>query len=254
METFRDVLLKLDLADYVFLSKTITTWHSAMPAKIKANIAQFELNPSHENRAAVVDLLEYQIGYLGSSDIAFFVRFMGSSNPAVSFQKIVSDAAKRLKVKLTMGPLDEQLEQIVTSVASKRLASMKPEQLEELLMKAGANKEDAKDFLKKHGGTLSLSVLALIIRIFGKDIAEEIVSAVTVNIITRYLGKTLAKQVVTQTAERFPWWSEWFGPVVWVATGAWLAVDLQGPAYRKTVPAVLYLGLCVTRIKRGNGN
>jgi hypothetical protein len=29
------------------------------------------------------------------------------------------------------------------------------------------------------------------------------------------------------------------GPVGWIASGAWLAIDLAGPAYRKTVPAVI---------------
>ena len=33
------------------------------------------------------------------------------------------------------------------------------------------------------------------------------------------------------------------GPAGWIATGAWLAADLAGPAYRKTVPAVLYVGM-----------
>jgi len=32
------------------------------------------------------------------------------------------------------------------------------------------------------------------------------------------------------------------GPVGWIASGAWLAHDLAGPAYRKTVPAVLQVG------------
>ena len=33
------------------------------------------------------------------------------------------------------------------------------------------------------------------------------------------------------------------GPIGWIATGAWLAVDLAGPAMRKTVPAVLYIAM-----------
>ena len=29
------------------------------------------------------------------------------------------------------------------------------------------------------------------------------------------------------------------GPIGWIASGAWLARDMMGPAYRKTVPAVV---------------
>ncbi|MFT4102807.1 MAG: 50S ribosome-binding GTPase [Burkholderiaceae bacterium] len=33
------------------------------------------------------------------------------------------------------------------------------------------------------------------------------------------------------------------GPIGWFATGAWLAIELAGPAFRKTVPAVLYTAM-----------
>ncbi len=33
------------------------------------------------------------------------------------------------------------------------------------------------------------------------------------------------------------------GPIGWIATGAWLAYDLAGPAFRKTVPAVVYVAM-----------
>jgi uncharacterized protein YaaW (UPF0174 family) len=254
MQNLRDILLKLQAADYLFLSKTIATWFTFNSDKVlQSYVDQFESEPSVENRNKLVDTLEAHIRYLGSSDIAYAVRRIRGVTPGVSFAEIVSDTAKRLKVKLPIAPLNEQLENLVTSVASKRLASMKPDQLEELLTKAGA-KEEAKDFLRKHGGALGLSILALIIRMFGKEIAEEIVSTVTANLIARYLGRQLAKRIVTETGKRFPWWSEWFGPIVWIATGVWLAIDLQGPAHRKTVPTVLYLGLCVNRLKSGNGS
>ena len=31
------------------------------------------------------------------------------------------------------------------------------------------------------------------------------------------------------------------GPIGWILTGLWLLVDIAGPAYRKTVPAVIYI-------------
>jgi len=34
---------------------------------------------------------------------------------------------------------------------------------------------------------------------------------------------------------------------MWVLSGTWLAIDLQGPAYRKTVPICLYLGVVAMR-------
>ena len=44
-----------------------------------------------------------------------------------------------------------------------------------------------------------------------------------------------------------PWWLQWIGPAAWTLSVGWTALDLQGPAMRKTIPIVLYLGLCSMR-------
>ncbi|MNP77743.1 hypothetical protein D3C76_1752300 [compost metagenome] len=42
--------------------------------------------------------------------------------------------------------------------------------------------------------------------------------------------------------KRNPWLNA-LGPWMWALSAAWLAFDVQGPAYRKTVPICLYLGV-----------
>ena len=181
MQTLQDILLKLQIPDYIFISKTIKTKLSLNPDKTRQDyIAQFESEPSDENRAKIVKILEDHIRYLGSSDIAYKIRKLQGIPPGVSFPEIVSDVAKKLKIKLILGPIDEQLEKLVASVASKKLSSMSPKQVEELLIKVGINKEEAKEFLKKHGGPVGLSILTLIVRVFGKEITEQIISIVTI--------------------------------------------------------------------------
>lgn len=42
------------------------------------------------------------------------------------------------------------------------------------------------------------------------------------------------------------------GPIGWALTAGWAIVDIAGPAYRITVPAVSYIG-CLRNIKRYQG-
>ncbi|MDX7686134.1 hypothetical protein SJS35_21000, partial [Aeromonas caviae] len=55
-----------------------------------------------------------------------------------------------------------------------------------------------------------------------------------------------AKALVKEVSKRNPMLNA-LGPVMWVLSGVWLAYDLQGPAFRKTVPICLYLGVVALR-------
>lgn len=48
--------------------------------------------------------------------------------------------------------------------------------------------------------------------------------------------------------------SLWSGPIGWVITGAWTALDIAGPAYRVTIPAVIQVALLRMKIKEETGN
>lgn len=42
------------------------------------------------------------------------------------------------------------------------------------------------------------------------------------------------------------------GPIGWVITGLWTAIDLAGPAYRVTIPAVIQIAFLRQKLKYGN--
>lgn len=63
------------------------------------------------------------------------------------------------------------------------------------------------------------------------------ITVVVANLIARALlgeGLAFGTNIILTRALSFA-----LGPIGWIAGGAWLARDLDGPAYRKTVPAVL---------------
>ena len=86
-----------------------------------------------------------------------------------------------------------------------------------------------------------------LIQAFNFFVVEGLIRTVLFGSIARFIGSRLAGQLFAFLAARMPWWVTWVGPAAWTASIGWTAVDLQGPAYRKTVPAVLYLGLCSLR-------
>ncbi|AHJ77509.1 hypothetical protein C813_20290 [Kosakonia sacchari SP1] len=80
----------------------------------------------------------------------------------------------------------------------------------------------------------------------GPKIALGIVETIIVSLIAQMIGREAAKQLVKELLKRNPWINS-LGPILWAISGAWIAYDLQGPAYRKTVPICLYLGIVALR-------
>ncbi len=80
---------------------------------------------------------------------------------------------------------------------------------------------------------------------------EGIIKNVIFGTITRLLGRQLSARLFEMVAARFPWWVRWVGPASWAVSIGWTVLDLQGPAMRKTIPMVLYLGLCSIRQRAG---
>jgi uncharacterized protein YaaW (UPF0174 family) len=248
MNTLRDILLRLELPDYEFLSRTLETWFGFNNRKTRvAAIRAFESDPSPEHRERIVSILDAQIRYLGSADVAYRIRKMRSREGGISFDEIVSDVAKRLKVTVAEASLDVRLETLVNAVVSRKLSKLRPREIEQVLATTGADTQKIHEFSIRQGAVVG--AVALIARFFGTTIAEKVVSDVAINVISQYIGKQMARRLVTELGKRFPWWGEWAGPIMWIASGMWLVFDLQGPAMRKSIPVVLYLGLCVTRLK-----
>ncbi|EOU4669890.1 hypothetical protein ACOITO_004717 [Escherichia coli] len=91
-----------------------------------------------------------------------------------------------------------------------------------------------------------MAILPIVFQILGPKIALGIVETIIVSLIAQMIGREAAKQLVKELLKRNPWINS-LGPILWAISGAWIAYDLQGPAYRKTVPICLYLGIVALR-------
>ncbi len=254
----QEVLAPLQIPDYHFLIGIIESpFNLTNDRKLKSLLETLEKESAPEKkspadkentrkrREALNKELEKEIRYLGSSDMAYFVRQWTTDDAGVSFQEIIRDVAKMLKVKAPqMGTEREMLESVVTDYATKQFANLPDEEKQKMLESLGVEQERASKFIKKSAGVFALPML---IEAFGSLVVNGLIKNIIFGLIGKIIGHQLAMRLFNFIMGRFPWWVAWIGPVAWTVSLGWTAFDIQGPAYRKTIPVVLYLGLCSMR-------
>ena len=244
----QDVLSPLMPADYHFLIGIIEGPISLTDDRgLRALLAAVEEDDNDETRAALNQRMEREIRYLGSADVAYAFRYVTGREPGVAFTEIVRNVAKTLKIKLaSLGTDRELLEALVQEYATKQFARLSAEEQQELLESLGVERERAAAFLKKSAGVFAVPTL---IQAFGVIVVQGLIKTIIFGMIAKIIGKQLAMRLFNFLFSRLPWWVSWIGPAAWTLSIGWAALDIQGPAYRKTVPIVLYLGLCSLREK-----
>ncbi len=242
----QEVFEPLEIADYHFLIGIIESpFNLTDDPKLKSLLAAYEADETPENRDALNRQLERSIRYLGSSDVAYFLRRWTTSEPGVPFHEMMRDVAGALKVaKPQVGTQREMLEQIVTRYATKQFANLPDEEKQKMLESLGVEQERAAAFIKKSAGVFALPML---VEAFGSLVVNGLIKNIIFGLIGKIIGHQLAMRLFNFIVGRFPWWVSWIGPVAWTVSIGWTAFDIQGPAYRKTIPIVLYLGLCSMR-------
>lgn len=242
----QDVFAPLTAADYTFLAGLIEgPLTLTEDQKLHGLLAELDGDQGLEARAALDAQLEREIRYLGSADLAYLARYLSGQTPGVSFGEIIRDVAKALKVEApAVGTYPEQLAALVEAYVTRQFADLSPEAQQQMLEDLGVDRKEAAAFLKRSAGVFALPVM---IQAFNTIIVEGLIKRIIFGTIARIIGQQLAQRLLTFIAGRFPWWVAWIGPAAWSLSLGWTALDLQGPARRKTIPVVLYLGLCTLR-------
>ncbi len=245
----RDILERLTLADYEFLVGLIQsdlnlTDDQALRQALR-DLEELDTPAAREN---LYTRLEKEIRYLGSAELAYFIRYASGRMPGVPFEEVIRDAARALTIKLPpMGTERELLVTLAQSYATQQFARMSREEQQKVLTDLGVEQEKAAAFIMKSAGVIAIPAL---IEAFGRIVVQGLIKEVIFGTITRIIGKQLSNTLFRMMASRFPWWIRWIGPAAWTFSFGWMALDLQGPAMRKTIPVVLYLGLCMLREER----
>jgi uncharacterized protein YaaW (UPF0174 family) len=179
------------------------------------------------------ELLWKELSYFGSNDLAYVLRgFEG-----VDYAEIVRDVCEKKKIKdikqsnrLTSVRKNEEalLEALFTDIWNHMSEAEKHLLLKELDL-------NEMDFLT--GGTLSAGARLAAHLAGAGGFGTYRMAVIVANTVARALlgrGITFAGNAAITRALGVA-----LGPIGWIASGAWLVLDLAAPAYRKTVPAVV---------------
>lgn len=244
------LLLKCNTADFSLLIEQIDSYvNFSSDGELKKLLKIYENDQLDSSKIDLSKLLEREIRYIGSSDIAYAFRKLSSNEaPAgVSFDEIISDVSSKLKIKQKpIGSAESKVERIVKFTVEKLFFSMKPEEQRELFTKAGVGKGQQDEFFEKIKNNKT-HFLPLLLSILGPETTLIIVQGLAISALAALIGRKAAEELIKKLITRFPLWAEWLGPIVWGLSLSWLALDLQGAAYRKTIPILIYLGIVALR-------
>ncbi len=254
----RDLLEPATPEDYRFLGQLLTSPVSlSNDGPLKRSIDAYLSARSSGSPQAVAlrreadAQIERALRYFGSSDVGHTVRGSVGMEAGVSLDVIVGDVARHLNVDLPSGArLPEEIEALAQRHVERTFASMAPADRQRALEELGVEARQARSFLTQSASVFALPVL---IRAFDVVVVQGLVRNLIFGTITRYVGKRVAGTLLGALVARLPWWTRVVGPLSWAFSIGWTALSLQGPAYRKTVPAVLYLGLIGLRSDLDDG-
>lgn len=242
----KDIITKCTREDFHYLSEILDSYLSFTNDKRRKEL--LSASETHaESREQLIALMDRQIKYYGSSDIAYLKRAFFSNDGSLGAREIVEDVCQKLKVTIKLGGSTEsRLERLISAVVEKELLSKSPEELSAAFKKMGIGDVDRDLVLEHLKNNGKIAILPILVQILGPKITLGIIESIIVSLITKIIGQKAATELVKELMKRNPWINS-IGPVVWVLSGAWLAFDLQGPAFRKTVPICLYLGIVALR-------
>lgn len=179
-----------------------------------------------------VDNLIKEIRYNGSHNIAYLFR----GHEGVDYLEIVQDVARKLKVLYQKEDDEERIEtMLMLKVLEDFRKKAKPEEkqaFEEFLKEQGFKDWDSQNILKY---LLDKNAVGGIVNIF---------SIVASAVARQFLQKGLL--IVANPVLRG---AMFLGPVGIALNGLFIAHDLAGPAFRKTIPSVLHIAFLRQKAK-----
>ncbi len=174
-----------------------------------------------------------ELSYSGSNDFAYLLRGM----EGVDYPEIVRDVCEQMGIKGLLPGNDREATEtneakLIQKVFEAAWDEMSAEERRQLLDSMDLQAADV-----PAGGAAAVAAIAAILAARGAGFLTYRLAVVVANLVARaLLGAGLSFGTNAVLAETI---SVLLGPVGWIISGSWLAASLAGPAYRKTVPAII---------------
>lgn len=221
--------MKLSLIDVI--QRSLANKDDVKPLVKYLGLEDGVLNYGLGGERNAAELIASTLRKLGSNDVATLFR----GGDGVSYDEVVMDVGKKLKAPVAETNATEENEQLILlKMFEDALERMSDEEKRVMFRSMGMSERDIPV------GAITTAILQSLLRQFGGFYIYQI-SVIVANMVSRaILGAGLSfatNAAITRAVGTL------LGPIGWIATGLWLAIDLAGPAYRKTVPAVIHIAL-----------
>jgi uncharacterized protein YaaW (UPF0174 family) len=180
----------------------------------------------HPDHHKYWQLVAAEIQCFGANTLATALR----GGHGVDYKEVLTDACEKLKVNFNKYSSAEQIEgNLLMKILKEALEKMSPEELKELADATG---------VKNTSGITAETMTGVFQAVFkAGGFKSYQLTLIVVNAISKALiGRGLSfagNAALTRTMSILA------GPIGWVITGIWTAIDIAGPAYRVTIPAVI---------------
>jgi len=227
---------KLELVDVIH--RSLANKEDVRPLVKYLGMDETTLNYSRDNeRNTAIKIADY-LRQMGSNDIATLFR----GGNGVSYAEVVLDVGEKLKAKVNKNNTVEKNEELILiKMFEDALERMTDEEKRAVFRSMGINERDIPI------GAISTAIIQNLLREFGGFYIYQI-TVIVANMVSRaLLGSGLSfatNAALTRTLGAL------LGPIGWIATGLWLVIDLAGPAFRKTVPAVIHIALLRSMLQK----
>ena len=171
-----------------------------------------------------------EIQCFGANSFATMLRF----GEGVLYKEVLSDVCDKVKVNYNKDSSVERIENnLLMKILTDAVENMTHEELKELAESTG---------VKSTTGITRETMVGVFQAVFraGGFKSYQLTVIIANAVMTTLIGRGLpfaANGALTSTMAVLT------GPIGWVMTGLWTAVDIAGPAYRVTIPAVIQVSV-----------
>lgn len=188
-----------------------------------------EIYKTHSpNHSMYWELIAAEIQCFGANTLATMVR----GGKGVLYKEVLMDACDKMKVNYNKESDSRTIEtNMLMKILTDALAKMSPDELKALAVELGMNNV---------GAIKTETLVATFQAIFkaGGFKSYQLTLVVVNAVLKVVIGRGLS---LAGNAALMRMMSILTGPIGWAITGIWTAVDVAGPAYRVTIPAVIQI-------------
>lgn len=180
----------------------------------------------HPNHEKYWELIAAEIQCFGANTFATILR----GGKGVEYKEVLMDVCDKMKVNYNKDSSVEKIEgNLLMKILTDALEKMSPEELKELAEATG---------VKNTSGIAAETMVGVFQAVFraGGFQSYQLTLIVVNAVLKALIGRGLSfagNAALTRTMAILT------GPIGWVITGLWTAIDIAGAAYRVTIPAVI---------------